>query len=255
MNGQRNKQRKTALITGGAHRVGKAMTLTLAERGYDVVINYHSSEEAARATAAEAQTKGVKAMTWAADVSDHAAVQAMCSAVHERFGSVDVLVNSASLFDKMPFPTDDITTWQRVTRISIDGAFFVSNALAPGMLEQGEGVIINIVDLSAWIPWPKFAAHAVGKAGLLALTRQMALELAPVVRVNAIAPGPVLPPPNADVEKMKATAARTLLERWGSPQDVTRALGYLLEADYVTGDVLTVDGGERYGHARKLRGE
>lgn len=245
-------ERKTALVTGGAHRVGKAITLALAEMGYNVVINYHRSGDAAAATADEATQAGVEAMTWAADVSDFQAVQAMCAAVEERFGGVDVLVNSASLFDKISFPTDDIETWQRVTRISLDGAFYVSNALAPGMLARGSGAIINIVDLSAWTPWPKFTAHAVGKAGLLALTRQMALELAPVVRVNAIAPGPVLPPPDYNDAQLKVVEDRTLLARWGTPDDVTRAVRYLVEAEYVTGDVLTVDGGERFGHGRRL---
>ncbi|MEX1019295.1 MAG: SDR family oxidoreductase [Litorilinea sp.] len=243
-------QGKTALVTGGAHRVGKAISLALAEMGYNLVVNYHSSADAAQATVDEARDLGVDAMAVQADVADPAAVQEMCDIALARFGAVDVLVNSASLFDKIDFPTDDIETWQRVTRISIDGAFYVSNALAPRMLELRAGIIINIVDLSAWIPWPRFTAHAVGKAGLLGLTRQMALELAPHVRVNAIAPGPVLPPPNADPQQMAAVAARTLLERWGSPADVTRAVRYLVEADFVTGDVLTVDGGERFGHAR-----
>jgi 3-oxoacyl-[acyl-carrier protein] reductase/pteridine reductase len=153
----------------------------------------------------------------------------------------------------MPFPTDDLETWQRVTAISIDGPFYVCNALAPGMLARGGGVIVNIVDLSAWEPWPKFMAHAVGKAALLALTRQLALELAPTVRANAVAPGPVLPPPNATPQSEAAAAARTLLGRWGNPEDVAAAVRYLIEADYVTGDVITVDGGERYGHRKPGR--
>jgi 3-oxoacyl-[acyl-carrier protein] reductase/pteridine reductase len=172
----------------------------------------------------------------------------MADEITAAFGGVDIIVNSASLFDKMPFPTDDLDTWHRVTRISIDGAFYVCNALAPGMLARGGGAIVNIVDLSAWEPWPMFTAHAVGKAGLLALTRQLALELAPTVRANAVAPGPVMPPPDYTEESAQRAAKRALLKRWGSAEDVAQAVKYLIEADYVTADVITVDGGERYGH-------
>jgi 3-oxoacyl-[acyl-carrier protein] reductase/pteridine reductase len=114
------------------------------------------------------------------------------------------------------------------------------------MQARGGGVIVNIVDLSAWNPWLNFMAHSVGKAGLLAMTRQLALELAPAIRVNAVAPGPVLPPPGADEQRKAKGAAHTLLERWGKAEDVALAVKYLIDADYVTGDVITVDGGERY---------
>jgi 3-oxoacyl-[acyl-carrier protein] reductase/pteridine reductase len=134
-----------------------------------------------------------------------------------------------------------------VIDILIHGSFYCANALAPSMLEHGQGTIINIVDLSAWQPWPNFAAHSVGKAGLLALTRQLAFELAPTVRVNAVAPGPVLPPPGSSQDKIARLAQNTLLNRWGVPEDVAQAVIYLVEADYVTGEVIVVDGGERIG--------
>jgi 3-oxoacyl-[acyl-carrier protein] reductase/pteridine reductase len=122
------------------------------------------------------------------------------------------------------------------------------------MLARGEGAIVNIVDLSAWEPGHGFAAHSVGKAALLALTRQLALEPAPAVRVNAVAPGPVLPPPGYDDARMATIAKKTLLERWGAPEDVAGAALFLVQADYITGDVIVVDGGERYGH-RKVEAE
>lgn len=175
----------------------------------------------------------------------------MVQAARDRFGAVDVLVNSASLFGKITVPTDDLDTWRRVTRISIDGAFYCANAVAPMMLEKREGAIVNIVDLSAWEPWRHFTAHSVGKAGLLALTRQLALELAPAVRVNAVAPGPVLPPPDYDEAQREREARRTLLERWGSPEDVADAVLFLIGADYITGEVIVVDGGERYGRGKR----
>ncbi|NJN81017.1 MAG: SDR family oxidoreductase [Caldilineaceae bacterium] len=244
---------KVALVTGGAHRVGKAITMMLAAAGAHVVVNYHRSATDALATMAEAEALGVDALALQCDVGDWDAVGAMASAIEHRFGGVDIVINGASLFERTPFPLADVASWQRVTRVSIDGAFYVCNALAPGMLARGAGLIVNIVDLSAWEPWPNFMAHSVGKAALLALTRQLALELAPTIRVNAVAPGPVLAPPNYSEKRSAATAARTLLGRWGEADDVAKAVRYLVDADYVTGDVVTVDGGERWGRYRPTR--
>lgn len=246
-----NIRGKVALVTGGAVRVGKAITLMLASAGAHVVVNYHSSAGSAQQTLAEVQALGVEGLAVQCDVSDLAAVQAMTQQVVERFGGVDILVNGASFFGKVTIPTHDVDTWQRVTRTSIDGAFYVSNALAPLMLARGGGAIVNIVDLSAWNPWPNFAAHGVGKAGLLALTQQLAMELAPTIRVNAVAPGAVLPPPDFSQSQIAALAARTLLDRWGSPEDVAGAVRYLIEADYVTGATLHVDGGEHLAQYKR----
>jgi NAD(P)-dependent dehydrogenase (short-subunit alcohol dehydrogenase family) len=241
---------KTAIVTGGAHRVGKAITLGLAQAGANVVINYHASSDAAEATAEEVRALGVEALPFQADVADRQQVQTMVAATRERFDSIDILVNSASRFEKTPFPTDDVSGWHRVTEILINGSFYCANAVAPLMLERGEGTIINIVDQGAFQPWADFTAHVVGKTGLLALTRQLALELAPAVRVNAVAPGPVLPPPGYSQEKLDRIAQGTLLKRWGSAEDVAQAVLFLIEADYVTGDVIIVDGGEQFGHKK-----
>jgi 3-oxoacyl-[acyl-carrier protein] reductase/pteridine reductase len=249
-----NPTGKTALITGGAHRVGKAITLALAEAGANVVINYNASATAAEETAAEARALGVGALAVQADISDPAQVAAMVGAAKKEFGGVEILVNSASFFQMTPFPTDDLTAWHTVTNILINGSFYCANAVAPLMLAKGEGSIVNIIDLSAFEPWPKFMAHSVGKAALLAMTRQLALELAPAVLVNAVAPGPVLPPPDYDEAKIRRTAAKTLLNRWGTPQDVVDGVMYFIRAKYVTGEVYAVDGGERFGHRQKEHG-
>jgi 3-oxoacyl-[acyl-carrier protein] reductase/pteridine reductase len=245
-----NPEGKTALVTGGGHRVGRAITLALARAGANVVINYHHSAEAAEATAADVRALGVEALPVRADVGDWPEVQAMVSGAKERFGGVDILVNSASLWQETPFPTGDIAAWHRVTNIAINGTFYCANAVAPLMRARGEGAIVHIVDLSAWEPWPNFMAHSVGKAASLALSRQLALELAPAVRVNAVAPGPVLPPPDYDVEQIARTADKTLLNRWGTVEDVAEAVLFFVRANYVTGEVLAVDGGERFGHRK-----
>jgi pteridine reductase len=239
-------QGKTALITGGAHRVGKAMTLALAQAGANVVVNYNSSSNAADETVLEAESLGVGGLAVQADVSNYDSVAAMVAAAKERFGAVDILINAASWFKKTPFPVQEIDHWHKVTRILLDGSFYCTNLCAPTMIERGEGVIINIVDLSAWQPAPDFLAHSVGKAGLLAMTRQLSLDLAPTVRVNAIAPGPVLAPPHYSDEEKAQVASETLLQRWGSPKDVTDTVLFLIRSDYITGEFITVDGGQRH---------
>lgn len=241
---------KTALITGGAHRVGRAITLGLAAEGANVVINYRSSSAEAVQTALDAVSLGVKAVAIQADISDPQQVQAMVNKAQAEFGSVDVLVNSASPFIKTPFPMQDFTAWHKVTSIIMDGALYCANAVAPLMLEKGEGAMIFIVDLSAFEPWQNFGAHSVAKSALLALSRQLALELAPTVCVNAVAPGPVLAPPDYTPEKKERIAQRTLLKRWGTAEDVAQAVVFLAQSNYITGEVIAVDGGQRFGHRK-----
>jgi NAD(P)-dependent dehydrogenase (short-subunit alcohol dehydrogenase family) len=239
---------KTALITGGAHRVGRAITLGLAQNGANVVVNYHSSADAALETEAQAEAFGVGAMAIQCDVSNPEQVENMVSTAATRFGGVEILINSASWFQKTPFPMDDFSDWYRVLDILIHGSMYCANNVAPLMKVQGEGAIINIVDSSAWRPARGFAAHSVGKAGLLAFTRQLALELAPEVRVNAVSPGPVLSPPDYTEEQNMRIAKRTLLKRWGTPKDVVDAVLFLIQAHYITGEFITVDGGEQHGY-------
>jgi 3-oxoacyl-[acyl-carrier protein] reductase/pteridine reductase len=210
--------------------------------------------DAALETASAAEALGVRALPLQADVADWDQVQTMVNRAVERFATVDILINSASHWETTPFPTEDISAWRRVTGVLIDGAFFCANAVAPLMLANGAGNIVNIVDLSALEPWPDYAAHSVGKAAMLALTRQLALELAPAVRVNAVAPGPVLPPPDFDDAKIARVADKTLLGHWGTPEDVTEAVLYFVRAKYVTGEMLAVDGGERFGHRKDEHG-
>jgi NAD(P)-dependent dehydrogenase (short-subunit alcohol dehydrogenase family) len=242
---------KTALITGGAVRIGKAITLGLAKAGANVIINFNSNEEEALNTAKEAEAFGVKAMIVQANIADLDQVRQMFSKIHEEMGPVDILVNSASPFVTTPVPTDDFSAWHLVTGVLVNGAFYVSNLAAKDMLENKEGAIINIIDLTVWEAWPNFTAHTVGKSALYALNRQLALELKPYVRVNAVCPGPVLAPPDYSEEKIARTAAKTLLDRWGTPEDVSKAVNFLVEADYVNADVIRVDGGQRYA-TRKI---
>jgi 3-oxoacyl-[acyl-carrier protein] reductase/pteridine reductase len=189
-----------------------------------------------------------------ANVGNYQEVQSMVAAAVDQFGSVDILVNNASLWMETPFPTADPDDWHRVTNVLINGAFYCANAVAPHMLKNRDGTIINIIDLAAYEAWPNFTAHSVGKSALLALSRQLALELAPYVRVNAIAPGPVLPPVDYGPEKIARAAHRTLLERWGTPEDVAEAVLFFTKSNYITGEALAVDGGQRIAYRKVEHG-
>jgi len=249
-----NIEGKTALVTGGAKRVGRSITLALARAGANVVINYNSSASEADSTATEAESLGVSALPIQASVADYDAVGNMVDEAVRRFGTIDVLVNNASMFLADPLPTDDLSIWHRSIDTLVHGPFYCANRVAPVMLENDGGVIIGIGDLSAFEPWPGFAGHAVGKGAVLSLTRQLALELAPRVRANAVVPGPALRPLDYDEEKFERVAADTLLGRWGTPDEMAHAVLFLVEADYVTGEVITVDGGQRFGHRKHEHG-
>ena len=245
---------KTAIVTGGAIRVGKGITLELARAGANVVVNYNSSADAANQTVAEAEALGVQAMAVQASVSDYEQVTAMVDAVVERFGRIDVLVNNASTFLPDPLPTDDLSTWHKSIDTLVHGPFYCANRVAPVMLGGDGGVIIGIGDLTAYEPWPAFAGHAVGKGAILSLTRQLALELAPKIRANAVIPGPALRPHNYDDATYQRVADDTLLGRWGTPAEMAHAVRFLIEADYITGETIIVDGGQRFGHRKHAHG-
>ena len=236
---------KAALVTGGAVRVGKAIALALAAAGADVVINYHSSADAAIETVAEIEALGRRALAVMADVSQGSQVQTLVDAAVERLGRLDVLVNSASLWRRTPWAELDEAAWDQLVDIALKGPFLCARAAAPHLTAHGDGAIVNIVDLSAIIPFRNYLPHSAAKAGLVNLTYSLARELAPAVRVNAIAPGPVLPPPEYTEQQVQAAARRTLIGRWGTAEDVAQAAVFLTQAPYITGVMLPVDGGER----------
>ena len=241
---------RVVLVTGGAHRVGQAIAIALAEAGADVAIAYHRSSDAAAETVGLLQALGVRAHAVAADLSEPLESARLVSEVVEALGPIDVLVNSASSFARDEFPTHNTAVWYDTFDVVLHAPFHLANAVAPSMLERETGAIVNIVDLSAWQPWPRRAAHSVAKAGLLALTRQLAVELAPVVRCNAVALGPTIPPTRFSSDQIERLRNRTLLSRWGGGAEAGRAVRYLAEAEAVTGECLTVDGGEQHEHVR-----
>ncbi|MEJ2679096.1 MAG: SDR family oxidoreductase [Gemmatimonadota bacterium] len=233
---------RVALVTGGARRVGRSLALALARGGADVVVNYHGSEADAHRTVEEIQALGRRAVAIRADVASRRDVAALIDGVAAEFGRLDVVVNSAALFRSTPFLAIDEEDWDRVLAVNLKGPFLVTQAAA-ALLAVHEGLVVNIADLSALQPWPGFAHHSVSKAGLAQLTKVAARALAPRVRVNCIAPGTVLPPEDYTQEQIADLRERTALKRLGSPADVVRALLFLVESDFVTGEIVVVDGG------------
>jgi pteridine reductase len=238
-----NLSGQTALVTGGARRVGRAMTEALADAGASVVINYNHSSAEARELTDKLTAQGRRATAFQADVSRKSDIDALVDHIRGTFGKLDIVVNSASLFESAPFPEISEADWRRVLDVNLTGPFLLSQAVLPLLQASTHANIVNIVDLSALQAWPSYAHHSVSKAGLLHLTKVMARALAPAVRVNAIAPGTVLPPDGYDGTAGDGTSDRRLVTPTGTPEDVVKALFYLLESNFVTGQVVVVDGG------------
>jgi NAD(P)-dependent dehydrogenase (short-subunit alcohol dehydrogenase family) len=231
-----------ALVTGGAQRVGRALSLGLARAGADVVVHYHTSADEAIDTVAAIEALGRRAVAVRADLGDAEEAERPIRAAAE-LGRLDILVNSASLFERAPVEEITAEQWDRVLAVNLRAPFLLARAAAPLLREHGSGLIVNIADLSAFQAWPSFAHHAVSKAGLVHLTHVLARAFAPRIRVNAIAPGTVLPPADFDGEDYAGGSDRRVLDRAGSPEDVVDALLYLVRADFVTGQTIVADGG------------
>jgi NAD(P)-dependent dehydrogenase (short-subunit alcohol dehydrogenase family) len=238
-----NLSGKTALVTGGAHRVGRVLALALGRAGADVVVNYRSSPDAARATVTDLQALGVRASACRADVAVKSEIDALMEHVRTEHGRLDILINNASLFESAPFAEITEAAWRRVLDVNLTGPFLLTQAALPLLEQSGAGLIINIADLSAFQAWPSYAHHAVSKAGLVHLTKVSARALAPGIRVNAIAPGTVLPPTDYEGIGGDGTSDRRAVQQKGSPEDVVKAMYYLIESNFVTGQTVIVDGG------------
>ena len=233
---------RVALVTGGGVRVGRALALALAAKGVRVAVHYNSSADEARDVARSVQKAGGDAKTFAADLTRVEAAAALVADVASAFGQLDILVNSAAVMVRTPFGEVDAGRWDDIFALNLRAPFFLAQAAATH-LRRTKGAIVNISDLAAFETWPAYIPHGLTKSGIVHMTRALARVLAPDVRVNAIAPGTVLLPDDwteKDAEHLNAT---TPLRREGTPGDVAHALLFLLEADYVTGETIIVDGG------------
>lgn len=245
---------RVALVTGGAVRLGRAISLGLAEAGYDLAVHYRSSAGAAQDLKREIASLGRRCVSFRADLADVTAPANLVEAVRDAFGRLDLVVNSAASFDERPLEAVDAEVWDAVMTLNVRAPHLLVRAAAP-LLRQARGAVVNLVDLSAVQPWTGYPAHAVSKAALAHLTRIQARALAPEVRVNGVAPGAVLPPDDFPAERLEALRARTPLGTLGTPEDVVRAVLYLAAAPFVTGEILTVDGGRLLGASGPPSGE
>lgn len=234
--------RRVALVTGGAVRVGRALSLGLAEAGYDVVVHYHRSEAAAREVVSRIEELGRQALPVAGDLGRPEAVENVAHEVRQRFGRLDLLINSAASFEQAELLEVDASAWDRVMALNLRAPFLLVRASAD-LLRASEGTVVNLLDLSAIEPWTHHPHHSVSKAGLLHLTRILARVLAPQVRVNAIAPGSVLLPEGVAADFPERERRRIPLGRVGDPEDVLRTVLFLAASPFITGEVLVVDGG------------
>jgi pteridine reductase len=233
---------RVALVTGAGHRVGRALALALAGRGAQVAIHYNSSASEAEETLRQVQARGSRGELFPANLGDAEAAKALANHVVRHFGQLDVLVNCAAIMVRASIEDTSIEQWDTIFDLNLRGYFFVAQGAIPH-LRKARGKIVNLADVGGMEPWPKYAAHSISKSGVVMLTRVLALGLAPDITVNAISPGAVLPPDTWDEASRQHLVQTTPLKRLGSAQDVAGAMLYLLDADYVTGEVLVVDGG------------
>lgn len=233
-----------ALVTGAGVRVGKAIAVELARAGYDVIV--HANRSPAHETAKAIEALGRRATVLTADFADPAALASFADAVNKEAPKLKLLVNSAGIYDRVPFEKISRAQFDRMIAINLAAPFMLTQLLLPALRAAGDAAIVNITDSAMDTPYAEdqqLSHYLAAKAGLASLTRSWALELGPKIRVNAVAPGPVAIAPDASAAEKQALIASLPLRREGSPEDVAQAVAYLARAAYVTGQVLRVDGG------------
>jgi pteridine reductase len=238
-------ENRVVLITGGARRVGAQMVRTLHAAGANVLLHYGSSAAAARALALELnQVRPGSVASHSEDLLEPRAASTLVDVALREFGRLDILINNASTFYPTPIGEVTLAQWDDLMGSNLKAPFFLSQAAAPS-LRKRSGLIINIVDIHALRPLKRHPVYSMAKAGLAMMTRSLARELGPEIRVNGIAPGPVLWPERAmDAGLKREIIEKTALKRLGSPEDIARAaLFFASEAPYVTGQIIAVDGG------------
>jgi pteridine reductase len=238
-------QGKTALVTGAARRIGAAIARRLHADGANVMLHYRGAD--VEAAALEAELNGARAGSAAkvkADLLAPVAPKLLVGSALERFGQLDVLVNNASSFYPTAVGSIEAGHWEELIGSNLRAPLFIAQEAAPALRKQG-GAIVNIADIHAERPLKGYAVYSIAKAGVVAMTRALALELGPEVRVNAVAPGAIAWPEDGQVapDERARIVATTPLERLGAPAEVARAVHFLVTAPFVTGQILAVDGG------------
>jgi pteridine reductase len=238
-----NLEGKIALVTGGAHRVGRRIALALAREGCDLVVHYHRSQAEAETTVRELSQAGAAAVAVQADLSQPAGIEHLFGEVDRLRGRLDILINSAAILTPVDLLTATYTDWASTMDLNLRATFFCLQAAARRMQTRG-GAIVNISDVAGQRPWRRYPIHSISKAGVDMLTRTAALALAPAVRVNGVAPGPVEKPKRMPDDRWTEIGKSVPLGRPGSGDDVAAAVVFLLQNDYVVGETIAVDGGD-----------
>jgi pteridine reductase len=233
---------RVALVTGAGKRLGRAVALRLAKEGADIAVHYGKSSSEAHEVVGEIEKFGCRGAAFSAELTDVRAIRKLIADAVAHFGRLDILVNSAANFLEAKFSETSEATWDASLDTNLKAPFFCAQAAAPHLIASGRGVIINFSDIGGLLGWCEFLPHSISKAGVVMLTRVLAKELGPKVRVNALAPGTITmpgdPPEWEQDFRKKAPLAHS-----GRPEDIADAVMYLLTAEFVTGHVLVIDGG------------
>jgi NAD(P)-dependent dehydrogenase (short-subunit alcohol dehydrogenase family) len=233
---------RVALITGAAKRLGRTVALRLAHEGADIAVHYGKSAAEAHELVAEIEKLGQRAAAFSAELTDVRAIEILLADVVTHFAHLDILVNGAANFLETKFGSTTEQTYDASLDTNLKAPFFCCQAAAPHLLKSGRGVIINFSDIGGLLGWREFLPHSLSKAGVILMTRILAKELAPAVRVNAIAPGTVTMP--GDPPEWQQDFIRLApLRRSGRPDEIADAVYYMITAEFMTGHVLVLDGG------------
>jgi pteridine reductase len=244
---------QVVLVTGAGVRVGRAIAKELGLAGADVAVHCAHSRAGAEALVAELREAGRRAEVFQADLTADDAPARLAADVERAFGRIDVLVNSAAHFDRVEFVATSDEVLDRNWALNARAPYRLTRAIAPGMLARGRGDVINVLDIGgAHVPWRGYSAYCMSKAALGMLTECLALELAPAIRVNGVAPGTVLPPTSLPPEELDRLRSRIPQQRFGSAEDVAQTVRFLVAGPrFITGQIVAVDGGRLLGTAAR----
>jgi pteridine reductase len=235
-------QDRVALVTGAGKRLGRAIALHLASEGSDVAVHYGKSQQEALEVVHEIEKRGRRSIAIQADLTRVEQIHDLIARVAKEFQHLDILINSAANFLETKFGQTAEATWDASLDTNLKAPFFCCQSAAPYLTQSGSGIIINFADIGGLMGWREFLPHSISKAGVILLTRILAKELAPKVRVNAIAPGTITMPGDPP-EWQSDFVQRAPLARTGHPQDITDAVMFIIRAEFMTGHTLVLDGG------------
>ncbi len=244
---------RAALVTGGAQRIGRALSLALAEDGFAVAIHYHRSHDAAEELSKMIRSNGGAAVALTADLADEEAVAALLPRAESELGPIGCLVNNAAVFADDTVETATRESWDAHIAVNLRAPFVMKQNFAARLPPLAGGIIVNLLDQRVWSLTPYFVSYTVAKAGLWTLTQTMALAMAPRIRVNGIGPGPALPSPRQSMDQFARQCELMPLRRGTSPEEIAAAMRFILAAPAITGQMIALDGGQHLGWAQPQR--